>query len=380
MKIYLATFLLAILIIKFSELITNSFLKKMVLILAITFPATLAGMRSINVGTDILYYGLAAYKMSFVSDLAGILNHYRLIGDNSTIFYTLWYYSSRLSKSLFGPQFILEFLIELNIIFALTKFSQSISKYRLWQGMAVYYFIFYSYSLNIMKQSLAMSMIFVIFLYLLMENKEVKYMIGVLLIGLFVHTSALIALFVVPIKHIWERVLKHKRSTFIFKVGIFCFPLMVVFLYKPIIMIVSKIFPRYALYLSSAYASGISMKGTMTQVVMLLAIYFVIVFIKNSLSTKVNDIGLYESLYLLGISLFNFSLVARNGYRIGLYFAYIGILLVTTVFNNGNVKIDSDNSIVMIFRSILLLLVLILFWYVSFVLMGINQVVPYSLG
>ena len=226
MKIYLATFLLAILIIKFSELITNSFLKKMVLILAITFPATLAGMLYGTagkvspfwlVGTDILYYGLAAYKMSFVSDLAGILNHYRLIGDNSTIFYTLWYYSSRLSKSLFGPQFILEFLIELNIIFALTKFGQSISKYRLWQGMAVYYFIFYSYSLNIMKQSLAMSMIFVIFLYLLMENKEVKYMIGVLLIGLFVHTSALIALFVVPIKHIWERVLKHKRSTFMFR-------------------------------------------------------------------------------------------------------------------------------------------------------------------
>ncbi|WP_278838680.1 EpsG family protein [Ligilactobacillus saerimneri] len=380
MSIYLVTFLLAISIIKFSELITNISIKKIIVIIAIVLPSILAGMRSINVGTDILYYGLPAYKMSFVSDLTSILNHYKMIGDNSTIFYTLWYYSSRIFQSLFGPQFVLEFLIELNVILSLIKYGRKTSKFRLWQGMAVYYFIFYSYSLNLMKQSLAMSMVLLIFQYFLMENKKIKYIVGVVLIGMAVHTSALIAILAVPLKLIWERQLQKRKSMIHFKATIFILPLVAIALYKQLIMIIAKVFPRYALYLSDAYSNGISIKGTLTQVLLLLSIYGVYLFIKMTITVKTQDVSFYESLYLLGVSLFNFSLIARNGYRIGLYFIYIGILMIPAVFNGGERKKELNYTIAKIIRSLTLLGILVVFWYVSFVMMGINQVIPYSFG
>lgn len=382
MVIYLIVFFIALLVIKISEFVHVKVLSFVILLFGISIPSLLAGMRSIYVGTDILYYGLNAFKLSMVTDLNYVLSNYSKIGDNSVIFYSLWYISSKIFRELSGPQFILEFLIELNIIVGLLKNKAKHENYHIWYGMAVYYFVFYSYSLNLMKQSLAMSMIFLCYQYLLNDNRIVAYIVSVIIIGTFCHTSAYIGLVAVILRYFYTKFYAKKFAISLVKIMAFLIPIFLIFLYGPLMTIVLKFLPRYSLYLTNAYSNISSIRGLVTQVVLLFIVYLSFIFTRYTVELRSKDIELYEIAYLLGVGLFNFSMVARNGYRIGLYFLYIGGISILPEILRCEKRVDgeSESIFVSIFRAIIILICLFLFWYISFVQMKINQVVPYSFG
>lgn len=376
--IYLIVFSVSLCLLKSTDFIKSKIILSLILLISILIPSLLAGMRALTVGTDIMFYGYTAYNLSVTGNLSILLEHFSLLGDHSVLFYTIWYLLSKLFGNIFGPQFVLEMLIETCVLLTLMKLKGNNSRYHIWYGMAVYYFVFYSYSLNLMKQSLAIALVLPLIVFFLMKEKYVKFIVGVLFVAFFVHTSALICLLLPILKSVYSKgILKSS----LLKVLSLFIPVFVMFIFRPVMGLIIKIVPRYSIYLTNSYSVTGGNRGAVIQSAMLLIIF--IVFLVMSLTVRNTDTKLdfYEIVFLFGLGLFNFALVARNGYRIGLYMLFISIIILPEIFKNEDqVRNLTEYFGVSIIRSGLVLSSLILFWYVSFVLMGIGQVYPYTIG
>lgn len=168
----------------------NKFLFYFFSVCAILLPCILAGARDSSVGRDVLVYGNASF---YKSARMGFME-YMIYQGKEYLFATVVYICSHVFNDIFYYYFVLQALVFVPIYVALQR--DRYSKYA-WLGILSYYFIFYPYTLNLMRQSIAFAMIFWGY-ELAKKRKIIKFTLLVGIASLF-HVTALFSILIYPI-------------------------------------------------------------------------------------------------------------------------------------------------------------------------------------
>ena len=189
--IYLGTFIISTLFSFVSynnnEIFINNTKKKRIIFsfLAVFSVSLLAGLRSENIGTDVLVYGNTVFYN--MTNSTGLISYYFDAIDIFRLepFYLfINYVVSRFTNTYWIFYFILSFII--NSCFYMAAY---VLKNKIYPSLSwlIYLLFFYSYTLNIMRQSLATGLM-ILAISLMIENK-IKAAIPFLLLSLLSHYS-----------------------------------------------------------------------------------------------------------------------------------------------------------------------------------------------
>ncbi|MDU5723052.1 MAG: EpsG family protein [Clostridium butyricum] len=334
-----------------SNRIDHKIWRKFFKYLTLLIPSIVAGIR-IDVGTDYSLYN-RAFKEIIINKTSRYEDFeigYRLLNK---IIYSIGgnFHLVMFIMSFFTILFIYNGLINENKNIALTH------------GIMVYMFLFYQTSLNIVRQSLAIS----ICLYActcLNRGKKYRYFLYVLLASTF-HRSALICLSFIVLKPIFQN--KDKK---ILKTVIFLTLLILVFKRDILGEIVFHIF-------DSNYYSGYFLRETAVggniifYIAKILPIILCCIIVYNYIKHNKNLIMYYNFIlcgYILGaLGCFTLTQVQRIAY----YFTYLIILLLPFV-----IRIVSKRKFVVV--KVLLLGFIVFNWYFDYFYRGYSQTIPYK--
>jgi len=161
---------------------------------AVVIPCLVAGMRDPSIGTDVQVYIEPIIKLMKESNdgLMTYLYNEIFVGETNGLFFTaLLFFCSRFSNGLFVALFLIELfcIVPVYIVVKKQNFSDGLKSLALF----CYYCNFYHLSLNLMKQCVAVSILFLGF-ELVKKRKTVKYFILLLFTVVFIHKSAVLGL------------------------------------------------------------------------------------------------------------------------------------------------------------------------------------------
>lgn len=205
--IYILTFILSILCCYFSGRLKKKqkILSIVLKVVAILLPAALAGLRALDVGTDVRFYLLDDFKAAYNSDsLAG----YMEIGYGEPLFLTLVYAVTKVFSDFNVLLFVIQLMIMLFVYLGCEKHEEKIPTYL---SYAFFLFVYYNMSLNLLRQSLALALAFYA-LSFMMDKKRIKFLILTAAAVLF-HKTAFMML---PIWVAYELISRRdKLSTYV---------------------------------------------------------------------------------------------------------------------------------------------------------------------
>ena len=158
--------------------------------IALLLPALLAGMRDSSVGTDTVAY---IRYFEYVKDNGNHVHNFKYF-DLERGFGVFLYLLSCLTDDVFWMLFLSELFI---CFFVWKAIDDNVSdQYKVF-AMALYYLLFYSFSFNIMRQMMAMSILLFSYRYI-KKRKLLKFLICVLIASLL-HKSSIIGFALYPI-------------------------------------------------------------------------------------------------------------------------------------------------------------------------------------
>ncbi len=195
--IYLACFAVSVLFAHYANRTQRKQLFWLFSVLSILIPTLLAGLRDYEIGTDTMhYFNLKRYWLGAVSadSLGAYMKYYMGIGYGEPLFALLCGFVAQV----FGNYSVLLFLVHTVIM---TGFYIGAYRFRKEVNpvfvLVVFYLLYYSHSLNIMRQYMAMAIVFAA-LADITQRKYLRYCICVAVAVLF-HTSALLGLGILAI-------------------------------------------------------------------------------------------------------------------------------------------------------------------------------------
>lgn len=212
---YIITFLLSTLLLFFSDRVKVN-QRNYIVILALILPAVLAAFRANNIGTDVEVYLNPIINAALETSSFDEYLNFEWFGEWRPVFvsefeigFTTLVYFIANSFGATWTKFILQVLIIFPIYIAIKKYN----KYPAWLGMLVFYLMMYNSTLNMIRQSIAISFILLAIVYLL-ENKK-KYFIVSFLIAVLFHKTAFILLVIVALYY-WIRLKSLHHKTIIY--------------------------------------------------------------------------------------------------------------------------------------------------------------------
>ena len=226
--------------------LTNS-TSVILVLLALIIPCLLAGVRDVGIGTDTKGYGIWLFELAHDSnDLASFMESALFDKRRMEPLFALEAYFSAvlMPNSTFLYFALVQASILVPVYFGIRILSNRCST---WYPMLIFYFVFYPFSLNAMRQMIAAAFLFLGFALLIKKKKQVAWWL-LFLTAIGFHRTALIG---VLIYIIWFMV--EKRKSFIFSLKriffITCALCILVALFAdPVLSVLSKLFPVYATY------------------------------------------------------------------------------------------------------------------------------------
>lgn len=171
---------------------SRDIIKRFVISLAVLVPCCVAGFRTLNVGTDTSVYAYPMYKCAIASD--SFFSYYesvfmsgwnqRPISSIEIGFSLLVFVVAKCAGSFQVLLFLVQFLTIVPIFSALYSMRQ---KYPLWIGAAVYYFLFFGSSLNVMRQWIAIAFMLLAMVFFFSNRKYLSVI--ALIAGISFHYS-----------------------------------------------------------------------------------------------------------------------------------------------------------------------------------------------
>ena len=378
MAVYLIGFALSIGIIAFAEkkrlpiFLTCS-------VLALLIPCLIAGFRAQNVGTDVMVYvkpltesaicadNLKEYFNSYwYREWRNLYVQYYEIGFSMLVFVV-----AKLTKNLGCVLFAISAVITVPMYIALSRNRKNAP---VWLGMLTFYLLFYSASLNIMRQWAAMSFL-LLALQLLREKKYIWTVILTLFACLF-HSSALIAFMIYGVYWLLQvgqnRTIKLGRlqvRTPIVTMCVVFFGSVAVLLCLNIIVKIMVLtgFTRFA-----GYLSGEPLSLMLAQILLRLPPLVIMLLFWKSFSKKEPAAVFFLTMSLLEIVMSQLMSVAEHAIRIGMYFSAYTVLWPSLLY--ASIKQRSHR----VFFCLLLIGYMLVYWYYCFIMHGRNEVYPYS--
>lgn len=326
--------------------------------MAIIIPSLMAGLR-MNVGTDWSNYN---YDMtiirntSFTNVLTGNIPLNKMEYGYMLIVKTLSFVLD--NKGIF---FFFSFL---TLVFITKGLIEQYGEYDIGLAYFVYLLVYFSSSLNIMRQSLAVAVVFWAMKYVF-DNNWKKYIITCLLVMILFHFSAILA---IPIYFLWN----HKWNTSLDMVRFFKYfvvVLAVVLCWRPIVIkLANGGFSYINRYLVYTYGNDVSNRDFYMKI-LILAVLCVI-----HIATKIND---PKETFAIQLGMINI-LIAITGFyvtfvkRIGLYYE-IPILYIICNFQKHFATISKK------IEKILVVIFAIMYFVLVYYILGQSEIIPYKI-
>lgn len=160
MIIYLVVFVLSAIFFSYSEYCCRRREKIVCILIGIMLPAILAGCRGASIGTDVQVYGIWHYKTACVAD--HFMQYFSSVRNSlfsELLYHFLVYGLSRFFSNYHWGLFAYS-LLTISFTYAgMNQYKKQMNT-PLWLGMLLYYFAFYNTTLNAMRQSIAVSIVF----------------------------------------------------------------------------------------------------------------------------------------------------------------------------------------------------------------------------
>lgn len=354
--------------------------------LAIFCPCFLAAVRDSTIGTDVALYGDRVFMLAQNMSLPSLIK----TTNQEPLFLLLAYITAKYGNR-YIYYFVLQFLVVAPLYFTILRKN---TRKKAWLGMLIYFMWLYGYTLNLMRQTIAIAIIIFGTKYIL-ENRNIKYMLSVLVAMGFHSTGILgfIPLFMYKLL-VYEGNIRSKNRSISFN-G------------KSLFNISAKSFDwfkkKYSILFKGLYVLlvvGIVLAGSrIIQLVYILtgkfgyqvnhisgsfdfnltyfiAMGFIALFLYRLLKIQRIEKMAHNQLYMLliicGIILFQLMGISFQMYRVSLYFTSYMIVFLPYVFMNKR-----RNLSYWIYLSLILILMSYLI-YRTIILKGWNGIYPYT--
>lgn len=343
--------------------------------IAILIPSFLAAFREVGVGSDTNGYGSIMFYVATKShSLMEYFNSNNPYVSGSEPGYRIFVYlMSRISDKITFQFFMIEFII---MFFIYKSLKDNQLGRKTWIGVMLYYTLFLGFSFNLMRQCLAISVIFwaTKFIY----ARKWKTFTIIILIVSTIQLTSIVSLSLYPLYIIFsneERIKYKKFYSFLKK---YRWLLGIITVASALaILINGKKLMHYIIHLQlkSSYAAQLGLVNTagFNASSFILMSMFLVPFLLNlrKLLKKEKLFCFLFIVVLLSVLLWQLSMVSQEAYRIALYFWMMIIILVP----KGLCGFSKKNINILTFYYI----TLSNFYFVYYaVIIGANKIFPYT--
>lgn len=373
MAIYLVCFLISSVLLARAERYRNKLHKKFVIAMAILIPAVLAGCRDSSIGTDVAGYGIRNFNYAHASSsFPQYFDHYKYSIMAEPLYHLLVYITSRFFDNYHWGLFGYNLLMVVFAYLGVHKYHK-IMNTPIGVSMALYYLALYNISLNIMRQCIAVSIVFWATSYLF-EEKYAKFAVIVLL-GVGFHSSAIMGFLFWPMYLFAGRAQGGKESGQIIRGCLFLFTVLGVLFAggRAVRFLVDAGILRtnYLNYLSSgAYASH----RVSPVSVGIYAGYFLIYMCHYRHLNKRKLYSLFFAIisFIMLISMFG-QMISVYISRAGYYFMPLQMISFANITNCYQAKSKQGWIFLIVLYSVIV-------WFIIFAYRGNHATVPYIFG
>lgn len=373
---YIIVFMISIGLFALSDRVIFTQRKPVVFVAVITL-CLLAGLRAESIGTDTRVYlvpifeaakkchSLGEYLNSSFHAFTWTTNY---VKDMEPLFPLLVLIVTKITGSLYCVQTILELCVILPLYIAVRKDKQT----NLWMAMFVFCMAFYNPSMNMMRQSIAMSLGVLGFEY--WRNEEKKNAFICVFIAFLFHTSSLLILLIYLL---YDYIVKGTKLSFtgnniskrnetprmVIAAGI---GLAGMLLMSVIVSVLSSF--GFGQYLS--YVTG-KLSFMPNQLLIRVPQIILIILSFRYLRAQGGDVSFFLVMEVYAVLFSQFTSVSGYGGRIALYFAIFDVIVIPRAMSALKPKKSG-----VIIRPIIILYYMF-YWWFYFVYSGTHQTVPY---
>lgn len=381
MEIYLITFSVSCFLLLLAEkLESKKVTKKILVFLGLLLPILLAAFRKVGVGTDTKVYVYVLYEAAkksktFFEYLSSIVYsnfQYKAVTQWEIGYNLLVYFSTRLTGSFQGVLFFTHALIITFVYKGLKKINGSFS---ITFSMLLFYLMFYGTSMNLMRQWIAISILFYGFHFLI--EKNIKMYVLTIVVATLFHNSGVIGILLLFLYYYIEKsngkvsILfgnlvidkKIKKVLIIFAVAVVL--LLGLEIFASILGSIKGVFARYA----RIYISG-TIKIMPMQIVRRIPTFVILICNWKKIKQKIPFDGFLYGMFILDLVASQLGGITNQSSRIGYYFSVYELILLPGIIGTQR-------------KAERFLLVLFFYLYYAFcfyydmVMMGRAEIIPY---
>lgn len=366
MIIYLLVFLIVeILAIMCNKIEKNNKTTKIFAFLIVIILSIFAGVRDLTIGTDVNVYG--ANWFNIACDCQSFKDYISLINTTDIGYLVINYIVSRFTTNVNVFLFIIQLICNSLVIITLYRYRE---RCPFWLSLLTYLCIFYCRTFNILRQSIALSIVFYSIKYLY-QNKNIKYLIAIMIASLF-HYTAIFCVIILVLKKICESKSKYKNLylflIFLITILSVCFIKDVIAILYSIGLVNVKIYNYLFTFVND---NDVDLFGIdfFVKTLFLIAIYFS--YKKINKKEELTQFLFFVT--IMEFVIFQIKNIILYSDRIALYFNYFILLLLPQASFNISTKLK-DRLIVNAFFST----ILIIYWIYKYVYAGSCDVYPYT--
>lgn len=377
--IYIAVFLMSCFLIWLSVKSPSRNVGKLLAFIAILLPCILAGMRADTIGTDVKVYVEPMYNAakqstnfsSYMSQRWYVIWRYMYVDKFEIGFTTLVYLIEKLGGSLGTVLFFIHVLIVAPVYLGLKKMNKP---YPVCLGMLVFYLLFYNTSLNMMRQWIAMSILFYGLSYLITNEKK-KYFITIVVACLF-HTSALIGVGIYflyiysQMQREYIKIANFRLSDSLAPVKVFVYGC-IVLLSLNVIAVLLRTF-GLARYVGYIQGSG-SIYLMPNQIVLRLPIIILFIIRWKKMLAEDELTPFYGSMIVLDLLASQLISINVYAFRIASFFSEYNMLSYSALVYAGNRKYRTNRYVALLY----VLAYMVYYWIYYYVITGTHATFPY---
>lgn len=380
--IYIAAFLVSCIFFWLSEKCKSGFSKNFFAVIAILVPCILAGLRADTVGTDVKIYVEPLYNAAkeshtfsaYMKQRWFVIWRYMYVKDFEIGFSLLVFFIQKIGGSFATVLFVIQMLIIGPIFLGLKKMHKP---YPIFFGMFVFYCLFYNTSLNMMRQWIAMAILFMAFPYLVSEEKK-KYCILVLVACLF-HNSAIMGFAILAV-YMYSTKKKDSIKIANFKLDEAMSPIKI-FVYGCVALLSLNIITTILSYTGLSKYVGYIQGDTglyllPSQIFLRLPIILLFVIRWKRILKEDRLAPFYGSMLVLDLLASQLMSINAYAFRIGSFFSEYNMLSYSAMVYAGNRKYRTNRYVTLLYVFVDMLC----YWAYYYVIIGTHATFPYVLA
>ena len=371
MYIYLVAFGISSMMFYLSSTSQRKSRRNLFAVMGILVLAVLAGLRDASVGTDVNVYGRVLYNRALnSSDFISYYSYHVTSLLSEPGYYLLTYFLSLFFKDYHWGLFVYQLLPLISVYLGMKR-CEKLFNTPVWLGMLLYDLMLYNYSLNIIRQCIAVGFVFYGATFLF-EKRYKPYVILILLAVAF-HTMGIIGFAILPMYLILHQGRSISQKKQIERGAFFVFVLFALLISGS--QIVTFLVNRGVLrefYLQ--YLSGGRYSGSTTGVPWIIVFGHILYTLVLILYKRFTDNRGGESLFLIMSSI----IVGIASFAVG-YIQYIDRLnfFFVPLQAVGLANIYNCNRPKRIYAFLIIGFAMML-WYYAIVMKGSGETIPYK--